>query len=125
YIQKLLPIVRDLRVVVVGREVIASYWREGTSFHNNLARGARVRTDLPVPEPALALVTRLARELGIDHAGFDVAWVEGRPYVLEFNRLFGNRGMPELPQLIGAAMRGYLLGEASPDTPEPPMTFSA
>ncbi|HAB08463.1 MAG TPA: hypothetical protein DCE38_08360, partial [Alcanivorax sp.] len=66
-----------------------------------------------------------ARELGIDHAGFDVAWVEGRPYVLEFNRLFGNRGMPELPQLIGAAMRGYLLGEASPDTPEPPMTFSA
>jgi ribosomal protein S6--L-glutamate ligase len=125
YIQKLLPIVRDLRVVVVGREVIASYWREGTSFHNNLARGARVRTDLPVPEPALALVTRLARELDIDHAGFDVAWVEGRPYVLEFNRLFGNRGMPELPQLIGAAMRGYLLGEASPDTPEPPMTFSA
>jgi len=127
YIQKLLPIVRDLRVVVVGRRIIASYWREGTSFHNNLARGARIRTDLPVPDDALALVESLARRLNIDHAGFDVAWVDGKPYVLEFNRLFGNRGIPDLPQRVGAAMRAYLLGESEspPDDSPAPMTRSA
>ncbi|MBL7250612.1 ATP-grasp domain-containing protein [Alloalcanivorax marinus] len=128
YIQKLLPIVRDLRVVVVGRAVVASYWREGTSFHNNLARGARVRVDLPVPDAALELVLDLAHRLRIDHAGFDVAWVDDQPYVLEFNRLFGNQGMADLPQRVGAAMRAYLLDEVSPSplSPEPaPITVSA
>lgn len=130
YIQKLLPIVRDLRVVVVGRKVIAAYWREGEGFLNNVARGGRVRHDLPVPEAAVALVHDLALRLGIDYAGFDVAWVDGHPYVLEFNRLFGNQGMPDLPQRIASAMNDYLLGEtpSSPAGPEPnpsPITASA
>lgn len=110
YVQKLLPIVRDLRIVVVGSKVIASYWREGPGFHNNLAQGGRVRTDLAVPEAAVSLVEGLARYLDINHAGFDVAWVDGHPYILEFNRLFGNRGMPELNRLVQEAMAEFLLG---------------
>ncbi len=124
YIQKLLPIVRDLRVVVVGREIVAAYWREGESFHNNVARGARVRTDLPVPEAAVEMVRAVAARLGIDHAGFDVAWVDNYPYLLEFNRLFGNRGIPDLPQRIGHAMRAYLLGEDVPSSPLSPSPLS-
>lgn len=124
YIQKLLPIVRDLRVVVVGREAVAAYWREGSSFHNNVARGARVRTDLPVPPEALAVVLELAGRLAIDYAGFDVAWVDGHPYVLEFNRLFGNRGIPDLPRRIGEAMHRYLLDGAEPSSPLSPSPLS-
>ncbi len=114
YVQKLLPIVRDLRIVVVGDEIVASYWREGSGFLNNVSQGGRVRTDLPVPDAALSLVSGLARYLDINHAGFDVAMVDGHPYILEFNRLFGNTGIPDLPKAIAAAMNRYLFG------PEPP-----
>ncbi len=120
YIQKRLPIERDLRIIIVGRDVVAAYWREGSGFHNNVSRGARVRTDLPVPDAALAMVTGLARRLEIDHAGFDVAWVDEHPYVLEFNRLFGNKGVADLPQRIGDAMRRYLLGSSAPSSPLSP-----
>lgn len=114
YVQALLPIERDLRVVLTGQEIVAAYWREGSGFHNNVARGGRVRTDMPVPDSALDFVRDLAGYLDINHAGFDVAWVEGQPLLLEFNRLFGNQGLPGLQQRITAAMRSYLLGEGPP-----------
>lgn len=96
YAQEYLPIDRDLRVVVIGRDVVASYWRlqpEG-GFLNNVAAGGTMAFHAP-PPAAVRLVTRIARALRIDHAGFDVAMVGGRPYVLEFNRLFGNAGLRE------------------------------
>lgn len=114
YVQKLLPIVRDLRIVVVGDQVVASYWRESSGFLNNVSQGGRVRTDLPIPDNAVALVEGLARYLDINHAGFDVAMVDGHPYILEFNRLFGNTGLPDLNQRVQQAMRAYLLGSGSP-----------
>ncbi|MTT52128.1 hypothetical protein F1529_06465 [Alcanivorax sp. VBW004] len=114
YVQKLLPIVRDLRIVVVGHNVVASYWREGSGFLNNVSQGGRVRTDLPVPDSAVSLVEGLARYLDINHAGFDVAMVDGHPYILEFNRLFGNTGIPELNRNVQRAMHDYLLGATLP-----------
>ncbi|MDX1802698.1 MAG: hypothetical protein R3292_01370 [Alcanivorax sp.] len=114
YVQKLLPIVRDLRIVVVGQDVIASYWREGHGFLNNVAQGGRVRTDIPIPEDAVSLIQGLARYLDINHAGFDVAMVDGHPYILEFNRLFGNTGIPDLNQRIQTAMSDYLLASPPP-----------
>jgi ribosomal protein S6--L-glutamate ligase len=94
YLQEYLPIRRDLRVVWVGRQVIAAYWRVGAeaAFHNNVARGGSVDFD-NVPAEALALVARVATELGVDHAGFDVAEVDGHYYLLEFNTLFGNEAL--------------------------------
>ncbi|WP_369817601.1 RimK family alpha-L-glutamate ligase, partial [Alcanivorax sp. HI0083] len=114
YVQKLLPIVRDLRIVVVGDSVVASYWREGSGFLNNVSQGGRVRTDLPVPGNALSLVEGLARYLNINHAGFDVAMVDGHPYILEFNRLFGNTGIAALNRDVQQAMHNYLLGSTLP-----------
>lgn len=117
YLQAFLPIERDLRVVIVGTEVVAAYWREGAGFHNNVAMGGRVREDLPVPPDAVDFVLTLAAYLGIDHAGFDVALVGGHPYLLEFNRLFGNQGVPGLSQRVSAALRHYLLA-GEPDLPD-------
>ncbi len=104
---------RDLRVVVVGENVVASYWRESAGFLNNVSQGGRVRTDLSVPDTALSLVEGMARYLGINHAGFDVAMVDGHPYILEFNRLFGNTGIPDLNQRVQRAMSHYRLGNPS------------
>jgi hypothetical protein len=44
YVQEYLEIDRDLRVVVIGDQVVSSYWqiRPPGCFHNNIARGGKV-----------------------------------------------------------------------------------
>ena len=125
YVQEKLPIERDLRIVVVGQELVAAYWREGTDFHNNVARGGQVRLDLPIPAAATNFVVTLAAYLDIDHAGFDVAIVNGQPMLLEFNRLFGHQGMPGLQQRVNDAIRRYLCGEPTPDSGAPTASRTA
>ena len=113
YIQEQLPIDRDLRVVYVGDKVIASYWRigDGTSHLNNVAQGGTICYS-PVPLEALELVTGIAQELGIDHAGFDMALVDGHWYVLEFNVFFGTKGLSPLKLPVGLIIQDYLEGRA-------------
>ena len=119
YVQERLPIDRDLRIVWVGDTVLTGYWRvnEGGGFHTNVARGGRIVAGM-VPPAALDLVTRVASALGIDHAGFDVAMVGQHPYILEFNRLFGTRGVShdDLRQAVFA----HLLKASLPDDPDHP-----
>ena len=120
YAQEYLPIDRDVRVVVVGDRVLTAYWRTQAEqgFYNNVARGGQIVT-VDVPPAATELALRLARELGVDHAGFDIAMVEGYPYVLEFNRLFGNQGLAQGVDLQ-AAILDYLQRQSRPQGPEGP-----
>jgi ribosomal protein S6--L-glutamate ligase len=115
-----LPINRDVRVVVVGDRVVTAYWRTQADqgFYNNVARGGRIDTG-PVPASVTDLALRLARSLGVDHAGFDIALVEGYPYVLEFNRLFGNQGLGQGSELKDAIL-GYLRSQCTPEDPDGP-----
>ncbi|MDF2182039.1 hypothetical protein [Neptuniibacter sp. CAU 1671] len=94
YAQEYLPIDRDLRIVVLGEEIVRGYWRMQSpySFHNNIARGGEVLEGI-IPPAAETLVKHLCSTLGINHAGFDIAMVGDHPYVIEFNRLFGNQGL--------------------------------
>lgn len=95
YAQELLEADRDLRVVVVGDRVVTAYWRlGGDGFHHNVARGGELSWR-DVPAEAVELALDLARGLGVDHAGFDVMMVEGCPYLLELNVMFGTRGLSE------------------------------
>jgi len=109
YVQEYLPIDRDLRIVLVGEDIIATYWRHQSdrSFHTNVSRGGQVSYS-DIPESAVALVRDMARTLKINHAGFDVAMVGNHPYMLEFNRLFGNQGIPGGGKTIDKAMSRYL-----------------
>lgn len=109
YIQEYLPIERDLRLVVVGRRVIGAYWRRRPSgmFHTNVGRGGII-DPANVPAASIELVERMARQLNIDHAGFDVAEVSGRFYFFEFNRLFGTAGLKQLGVSIGSLIGDYL-----------------
>ncbi len=122
YAQEYLPIDRDLRLVVIGEQLLGGYWRirSPNGFHNNLARGGTAVAG-PVPAAAADLVHRLARTLGIDHAGFDIAMVEGHPYLLEFNRLFGTQGINELLEDPTPYIMAYLrrrLDGLDPRSPE-------
>ncbi|MDH7943761.1 hypothetical protein QGM61_07995 [Pseudohongiella sp. SYSU M77423] len=119
YVQEYLPIDRDVRVVIVGDKVITAYWRTQSDrgFYNNVAQGGRIDHS-PVPAAATDLALRLARQLGVNHAGFDIALVGDHPYVLEFNRLFGNQGL-EGGQALKAAILDYLQTNAQPDDSDP------
>lgn len=103
-----MPIQRDLRVVWIGNEVVAAYWRGQTDgFHNNEAQGGVIHFDV-VPLSALELVAQVATALGIDHAGFDIAVVAGHCYLLEFNLLFGLDGLNRQGIRLGEYVRRYL-----------------
>ncbi|HEX5055683.1 MAG TPA: hypothetical protein VFX02_04210 [Gammaproteobacteria bacterium] len=110
YAQEYLPIDRDLRLVVIGDRVVASYWRlqSPDGFHNNIAAGGSLDF-APAPAAAVELVERLSRQLEINHAGFDVAMVGEQPYILEFNRLFGNHGLSEQDIRPAELIYQYLL----------------
>ncbi len=115
YVQEYLPIDRDLRVVWVGDEVVTAYWRVGPpdAFHHNVARGARILFD-GVPDEPLALVTDVATRLGVDHAGFDLACVGGRWFLLEFNTLFGNQALTRAGIALGPRIQALLERRGAP-----------
>jgi len=125
YVQEYLPLDRDARIVVVGDKVVTAYWRTQADqgFYNNISKGGRIDNS-PVPAVMTDLALRLARDLEVDHAGFDIALVAGYPYVLEFNRLFGNQGLDQGGDLKEAILE-YLEQQSEPrdpggsHTPEP------
>lgn len=109
YLQEYLPISRDLRVVYIGDRVVTAYWRNAPAqgFHNNVAQGGTiVYTDIPAE--ALDLADKVAKGLGINHAGFDIAQVAGQYYLLEFNAMFGNLGLSAQGIDSGAIIMDYL-----------------
>lgn len=120
YVQEYLPIDRDARVVIIGDKVVTAYWRTQSAqgFYNNVAKGGGIDYS-PVPAIVTDLALRLARELGVDHAGFDIALVGQHPYVLEFNRLFGNQGLGKGSDVKDAIL-AYLLSNSEPNDPDGP-----
>jgi ribosomal protein S6--L-glutamate ligase len=94
YIQEYLPIDRDVRVVVIGGQVVAAYWRlcPDDDFRSNLSIGGRVSLD-PVPETALQLARHTAARCRWDDVGIDLCCAKGQWYVLEGNMKYGRQGM--------------------------------
>jgi len=117
FVQEFLPIDRDMRIVVIGRKIVGGYWRlqSADGFHNNLAQGGSLDFEA-LPSPALHLVQRIATSLNINHGGFDVAMVGDHPYLLEFNRLFGNRGLVEQQINPTEIIQQFLAKELEPQT---------
>lgn len=122
YAQEYLPIDRDLRIVIVGEQIVSAFWRlqSHDGFHNNLARGGRIG-NAAIPAAATELALFLASTLGIDHAGFDIAMVGGHPYVLEFNRLFGHQGLGGQHDRLAEAMLAYLRRYSDHHEPHDPI----
>lgn len=123
YMQEYLPIKKDLRVVYVGDRVVSAYWRVGRegSHLNNVAQGGEIDMQ-DIPPQALTLVETLCRQLGINHAGFDVAEVGGHFYLLEFNPLFGTQALLQQQVPLGRIILDYLQRHTPhPTEPEPPV----
>ena len=93
YIQEYLPLKRDIRVVVIGREPVITYWRVPApgQWLTNVARGGRVDFQ-DVPSDAVNLAVEAARLANFDDVGVDVAMGEDGPVILEFNFKYGRKG---------------------------------
>lgn len=111
YVQEYLPNDgKDLRICVIGDRVYTAYWRVGSEgeFLHNVARGGELCFDF-IPQEACDLVLQLAKQLNINHAGFDVLISNGRMYVLEINVLFGNQGIVAQGLSVEDEIYQYLL----------------
>lgn len=93
YIQEYLPIDRDIRVVVIGEQVVHAYWRIAApgDFRSNLAAGGRIVLE-DIPAEALALARHTARACRWNDVGLDICCFEGRYMVLEGNMKYGKAG---------------------------------
>ena len=93
YIQAYLETDRDIRVVIIGRQVAHAYWRVSRpgEFRTNVSAGGSVRLD-PVPEEATRLALSAARKCRWDDVGIDVIPHGGRYYILEANMKYGREG---------------------------------
>jgi len=77
---------RDIRVFVVGDEVVGSaykYVAEG-EWKTNVAQGGRMVVE-PMPKEILELGVKATRAMGLDYAGVDIIEAERGPVVLEVN----------------------------------------
>lgn len=108
YIQELLPVDRDIRVVVIGFEPVCAYWLRAPSgeFRSNLARGGRIDF-LDVPRVAVDLAVEAARQANLDEVGVDLVMVDGKPLILEFNIKYGHRG----PAMAGIDIPAFIAGK--------------
>ncbi|MGA6926026.1 MAG: RimK family alpha-L-glutamate ligase [Desulfosarcina sp.] len=93
YIQQFLPIDRDIRVVVIGGQVVHAYWRIAGAgeFRTNVARGGRISLER-VPEAALSLARQAAKACGWDDVGLDICCHDGQYTILEANMKYGKEG---------------------------------
>lgn len=112
YAQELLPIDRDLRIVVIGKQVVGAYWRVAApgNWHNNVAQGGRVDYE-HIPPAAINLVLKVASKLGIDHAGFDVAVCAGHYFFFEFNVRFGTQALTDRGLRWSETLLAHLRGD--------------
>ena len=92
YVHERLPGDRDLRMAWVRDRMVAVYWLIAAkgAFHNYFSQGSSLSFQA-IPDAALALLEQVASVLAIDHAGFDVAMVDGHPFLLGLNVFFRQR----------------------------------
>jgi ribosomal protein S6--L-glutamate ligase len=87
---------RDLRVVVVGDQIV-SYWRKSGGFLHNVAQGGVIdkESDPELQTNGREAVLSLCRQTGINLAGFDLVFPASskEPLFLEVNYTFGRSGL--------------------------------
>ena len=96
-IQEYLPsLERDLRVVVIGSQIV-SYWRKAPGFFHNIAQGGEVDAE---SDPELQAIGRekvrqFCQWSNINLAAFDLVFSSEReePIFLEINYTFGRTGL--------------------------------
>ena len=85
--QKFLEHVGDIRVIVIGYNVIGAMFRKKkkSEYRSNIAVGATA-CQLEIDNKIAKLASQAAKAVEIEIAGVDILISEGKPYVIEVNR---------------------------------------
>lgn len=77
---------RDIRVFVVGEEVVGAAYKYGPpgSWKTNVAQGGRMVAE-DIPQEILELGVKAVEAMGLDYAGVDIAESKKGPVILEVN----------------------------------------
>jgi len=115
-VQRFIPQARDLRVELVGG-LVKAYWRVPApgQWKANLSLGGRWEEagEGRQEREGIGLARRLADAAGIDVAGVDVIFDQGRAFLLEINFFSGRRAFGsgrEFNALVVEAVRRWLKG---------------
>jgi ribosomal protein S6--L-glutamate ligase len=93
YIQEYIPTQRDMRIIVIGRQIVLAFWRTAADneFRTNISQGGKINfADLSRPAMELALET--ARRCNWNDVGIDIMEHQGKPLVIEANMKYGTQG---------------------------------
>ncbi len=115
YLQEFVPHgCEDIRLFVIGTEVVAAMTRQGTNWKTNVAQGASVAPLEPSPE-LQAFALRAAQAVGADYAGVDILPIVGGGYtVVEVNGIPGWRGLQRATGVdVAERLVVYALGAES------------
>lgn len=113
YIQQFIPHgTSDIRLFVVGNNVVAAMRRVGDSWKTNVCQGARP-VAIRVDEELEALAVNAAKIVDCKVAGVDVIEDKNGPLIVELNSQPGWRGLQSVMQTnIADSIVDYVLTEA-------------
>ena len=86
----------DLRVVVVGRWVLAA-WRANRENDFRASGGGKTIWDRPIPMDAVRLCIETSKRIGSDSLAFDVLFRAGQPLIVEMSYNFPQQPAHDAP----------------------------
>ena len=99
YLQEFIPHNRaDIRVFVIGDEVIASMKRISDNWKTNISAGGKAERYQPSPEIE-EICLESSRKLGLEYTGVDVIVSEDETYVIELNSTPGWEGLQTVTEI--------------------------
>jgi len=113
YIQEFIPHENyDLRLLVLGKRVLAAMKRVAASWKTNISLGAKPMPYNP-PREIKDLAVNAAETLGCDLAGVDILQTRKGPLVIEVNSQPGWKGLQTVTEInIAGEIAGYVLAKA-------------
>ncbi len=103
---------RDIRMFIVGDEVVAAMYRESESWKTNIAQGARPKPFKP-GEELRELALKACKILNCEVAGVDVLESPQGYFITEINSQPGWRGLQSVTKVnIAKKIIGYVIEKA-------------
>jgi ribosomal protein S6--L-glutamate ligase/tetrahydromethanopterin:alpha-L-glutamate ligase len=102
----------DLRLLVLGKRVLASMKRVGTSWKTNISLGAMPVPYIP-PREIKDLAVKAAEILGCELAGVDILQTKKGPFLIELNSQPGWKGLQTVTEInIADEIARYVISKA-------------
>ena len=116
YVQEFIPHGDyDLRLLVLGRRVLASMKRVAASWKTNISLGAKPVYYNP-PHEIKEMAVNAAETLGCELAGVDILQTKKGPLVIEVNSQPGWKGLQTVTEInIADEIAGYVLAKVETD----------